>query len=160
MKNPQQIEIVIGGRLPAMFGIGKKDLAEAARFFAARSAGRSGLAFRSVAVVLQNDEESDFAHRAVMNAEGPTDVITQPFDPMPGEEEGVYGELYINCERAKSFVSPGRAWTPLKELLLYLAHGMDHLSGESDLDPQGRTKMRRRELGWVKEWLKKTQGAR
>jgi rRNA maturation RNase YbeY len=155
MKNPQKINIAIDGRLPASFGVVKKYLFDAALFFAAKSAKRSKLAFRSISIILQTDEESDCAHRAIMNVEGATDVITQPFDPMPGEEDGVYGELYVNYERAESFASKRKNWTPLKELLLYLAHGMDHLSGESDMTRDGRARMRRRELLWLKEWFEK-----
>lgn len=130
----------------------RRRLKAAAGFFAARSAARSGLEFRQVTVVLQDDAGSDEAHRAIMDVAGATDVITQRYDPMPGEIDGVYGELYVNVERSIA-AAPGRSgWSVWKELLLYVAHGMDHLSGENDLDERGRMRMRRRELGWVRDF--------
>ena len=148
-----RIDISLEGRLPGAFGIARKRLAEAARFFAAKSASRSGRPFAAVSVVLQDDAGSDEAHRAVMDVEGATDGITQPVDPMPGEKDGVYGELYVNCDRALCAAPKRAGWSPLKELLLYIAHGMDHLSGADDRTPRERASMRRRELGWVGKFL-------
>jgi probable rRNA maturation factor len=127
-------------------------LRAAAEFFAGRSAARSSLAFREVAVILQDDAGSDEAHRAIMDVAGATDVITQRYDAMPGEEPGVYGELYVNVERARSAAPARKGWSAEKELLLYVAHGMDHLSGEDDMDDAGRMRMRRRELKWLREF--------
>jgi probable rRNA maturation factor len=134
------------------FGVDQRKLKKAAEFFAAKSASRSSLLFREVTIVLQDDEGSDEAHRAIMDVCGATDVITQRYDAMPGEEPGVYGELYVNVERAVSAAPAREGWSAEKELLLYVAHGMDHLSGEDDLDDAGRMRMRRRELKWLKEF--------
>ena len=100
--------------------------------------------------VLQGDAASAEVHLAVNGAEGPTDVVTQRYDPMPGEAPGVYGELYVNVERAVAAAPRRAGWSAAKELLLYVAHGMDHLSGEDDLSPSGYSAMRRRELGWIR----------
>jgi rRNA maturation RNase YbeY len=134
------------------FGVDRRKLKKAAEFFAAKSASRSSLVFREVTIVLQDDEGSDEAHRAIMDVCGATDVITQRYDAMPGEAPGVYGELYVNVERAASAAPAREGWSAEKELLLYVAHGMDHLSGEDDLDDAGRMRMRRRELKWLKEF--------
>ena len=83
--------------------------------------------------------------------EGATDVITQRYDAMPGEPAGVYGELYVNVDQALRVAPKRRGWSPAKELLLYVAHGMDHLSGADDLNPRDYDRMRRRELRWLKE---------
>ena len=134
------------------FGVDRRKLKKAAEFFAAKSASRSSLVFREVTIVLQDDEGSDEAHRAIMDVCGATDVITQRYDAMPGEAPGVYGELYVNVERAASAAPSRPGWNAEKELLLYVAHGMDHLSGEDDLDDAGRMRMRRRELKWLREF--------
>ena len=141
----------IDGALPRAIALTRADLKRAAKFFAERSAARSGLMFREVTVVLQNDEESDMAHRSIMDVAGATDVITQGYDAMPGEAEGVYGELYVNCERAVSAAPSRNGWSPAKELLLYVAHGMDHLSGADDHSPGDYVRMRRRELRWLSQ---------
>ena len=142
--------IVVSGRLPRSMELTRRDLADAAAFFAAKSASRSRLVFREVAIVLQDDVSSAEVHIAINGAEGPTDVVTQRYDPLPGEMPGVYGELYVNVERAISAAPHRAGWSAAKELLLYVAHGMDHLSGEDDTTPRGYAAMRRRELGWIR----------
>ena len=131
-------------------GITRRELRAAAAFFAAKSGARVKVPFRAVTVVLQDDAFSAEVHAAINAAEGPTDVITQRYDPMPGEEPGVYGELYVNADQALRAAPNRRGWSPAKELLLYVAHGMDHLSGADDLKPADYARMRRRELGWLK----------
>lgn len=141
--------IIIDGVSPRPAGVSRAQLKKAAEYFAARSSARVKTPFREVTVVLQDDASSDEAHRAVMDVSGATDVITQRYDAMPGEEPGVYGELYVNVERAVSYAARRKNWNALKELFLYVAHGMDHLSGADDSTGEGRAKMRRRELGWL-----------
>ena len=152
-----KVEIEIDGVLPRRLGIAKAALRAIARFFAQRSAARVGVPFRAVTVILQDDAASAAVHEAVCGATGATDVVTQRYDAMPGEAPGVYGELYVNCDRALSAAPCRRNWSPAKELMLYVAHGMDHLSGADDLEPSGYARMRRRELGWLKKWFSVTQ---
>ena len=144
--------ILIDGKLPRSLGLAKAELKDAAAFFAARSSARIGVPFRAVTVILQDDTFSAEVHEAINGAKGPTDVITQRYDAMPGEAEGVYGELYVNTDQALRVAPKRRGWASAKELLLYVAHGMDHLSGADDLKPRDYDKMRRRELGWLRGW--------
>ena len=141
--------VSVDGRLPKEFGLSRGELKAAAEFFAGLSSARVRTPFREVAVVLQNDVESDAVHQAVMGVVGATDVITQRYDSMPSEPDGVYGEIYVNCERAISAAPRRRGWSAAKELLLYVAHGMDHLSGADDMTPVDYARMRRRELRWL-----------
>ena len=144
-------KVTIDGALPRALGISRTDLRSAAEFFASRSASRVGVPFRAVVVVLQDDAFSAEVHLAVNGAEGATDVVTQRYDAMPGEEPGVYGELYVNCDQALRAAPRRRGWSAAKELLLYVAHGMDHLSGADDLSPSDYARMRRRELSWLRQ---------
>lgn len=144
--------ILIDGKLPRSLGLAKAELKDAAAFFAARSSARIGVPFRAVTVILQDDTFSAEVHEAINGAKGPTDVITQRYDAVPGEAEGVYGELYVNADQALRVAPKRRGWSSAKELLLYIAHGMDHLSGADDLKPRDYDKMRRRELGWLRGW--------
>ena len=141
--------MTVDGTLPRKLGLNKSGLKRAAAFFAAKSSARIGVPFRAVTVVLQDDDFSAEVHLAINGAEGPTDVITQRYDAMPGEAEGVYGELYVNVDQALRVAPKRRGWSPAKELLLYVAHGMDHLSGADDLKPRDYDRMRRRELNWL-----------
>ena len=137
--------------MPRTVGLTKSELKSAAEFFAAKSTARIGVPFRAVTVILQDDGFSAEVHEAINGAKGPTDVITQCYDAMPGEEEGIYGELYVNTDQALRVAPKRRGWSPAKELLLYVAHGMDHLSGADDLKPRDYDRMRRRELRWLNE---------
>ena len=77
-----------------------------------------------------------------------TDVISFRYDPMPGEDVGLRGEIVVNVDEAIRSAKGGRT---SREFALYIAHGCDHLSGESDLTPAGYKRMRRRELRWLKQ---------
>lgn len=145
-----RLKVEIEGRLPKALGLTKVELKAAAEYFAARSSKRIGVPFREVTVILQNDLESDEAHQAIMNVKGATDVITQGYEAMPPEPEGVYGELYVNCDQALRVALRRKGWSVKKELLLYVAHGMDHLSGADDHSPADYARMRRRELEWLR----------
>ncbi len=143
--------IGIDGSLPRGIGITRSELRAAAAFFAAKSSARCGIPFRSVTVVLQDDGFSARTHAAINGADGPTDVTTQGYEPIPPEPPGVYGELYVNAQRAMECAPKREGWSPAKELLLYVAHGMDHLGGADDLRAADCDRMRRRELGWIRE---------
>ena len=144
------MQVTIAGGLPASFGLARADVKTAARFFAARSRERVGGVWHEVTVHLVRDAESDAMHRAIMGIAGATDVITQAYDAIPPEAPGLYGELFDNTDQALRAAPKRRGWNPAKELLLYIAHGMDHLSGADDHDPADYARMRRRELGWIR----------
>ena len=92
--------IEVCGALPRSLGLSKTELRAAAAFFAGRSSRRSGLAFRNVAVVLQDDEASAEAHEAINGAKGATDVVTQAYDAIPPEPPGLFGEVFVNADQA------------------------------------------------------------
>ncbi len=146
-----ECRIEIDGVLPRAIGLTKAKLRAAAQTFAARSAARIQMSFRAVTIILQDDDASAAVHEAINGVAGATDVVTQPYDALPGEAPGVYGELYVNTDQALREGARRKGWSPQQELLLYVAHGMDHLSGASDLDEKGYKQMRRRELGWLKK---------
>lgn len=152
------MHIEIEGSLPKSIRLLKSHLRAAAAFFARRSSERIGQMFQTVTVILQDDAFSAEVHLAINGAEGATDVVTQPYDPLPGEPEGIYGELYVNVQRAIDAAPSRKGWSPAKELLLYVAHGMDHLSGADDFSPADYARMRRRELGWIKAWENQKEG--
>lgn len=144
-----RIEIV--GRVPKSIGITAAALRRAAACFAERSRARVGNPrWNEVTVMLVRDAESDEAHRAIMGVAGATDVITQAYDSIPPEPEGLCGELIVNTDQALRASPRRKGWSPAKELLLYVAHGMDHLSGADDHSERGYLAMRRRELSWLR----------
>lgn len=86
-------------------------------------------------------------HRRCFSRDGTTDVISLRYEPVPGEEEAVTGEVFVNVDLAAQAAQFGRG----RELALYIAHGIDHLAGETDEDSRGRARMRRRELRWLRK---------
>ena len=79
-----------------------------------------------------------------------TDVISLRYDPLPGDDEMLTGELFVNVQRALLMTRRTRqGWNASRELALYLAHGCDHLMNSTDDDAAGYRRMRRRELAWL-----------
>ena len=143
------MRIEVSGSVPKAFGLAKAQVSAAARFFAAQSCARVGGTWHEVVVHLVRDAASDELHRAIMGVAGATDVITQAYDAVPPEEPGLYGELFVNTDQALRAAPKRKGWSPAKELFLYVAHGMDHLSGAADCAEVDYNRMRRRELKWL-----------
>ena len=122
-----------------------------------RLRGTSAPPWRGVTVLLVADGGSAEAHRLVFDDPAPTDVITTSFveESPDGGISSLEGELVVNVQRAWQLGSrlaarrPAGAWSPAHELALYLAHGLDHLTGADDAEPSERRRMRSRELRWV-----------
>lgn len=145
------MQVSVIGHLPKRFGLARAKVKAAAHFFAERSRRRVGGVWHEVVVHLVRDAESDAIHRAVMGIVGVTDVITQAYDAIPPEPPGLYGELFVNTDQALRAAPRRHGWSPAKELLLYVSHGMDHLSGADDHSFVDYARMRRRELAWIRE---------
>ena len=153
------VEVVPRVRRPAV------DRARCARLLAflvaaarrARGAERPASSWTSVCALLVGNRASAEAHRAVFGDPAPTDVITLSYDPAPGDpgaDGGLSGELIVNLDRAlaEGRRADGRRppdWDPDHELALYLAHGVDHLTGADDHESADRRRMRLRDLRWV-----------
>ena len=150
------MKVVAIGSIPRDFGLSKDALKTAAASFAERSRARVDGVWHEVVVHLVRDAESDTIHRAIMGVTGATDVITQAYEAIPPEPPGLLGELFVNVDQARRAAPRRRGWSAAKELLLYVAHGMDHLSGADDHAPADYRRMRRRELAWLATVLPST----
>lgn len=100
-------------------------------------------AWSGLEVILLGDRGIRTVHREVFGDNSPTDVITQPYRPMP-PGSGWSGEIYVNAQRATE-EGRRRPGGPARELALYVIHGCLHLGGETDATPAGRARMRRLE---------------
>ncbi|HKL22039.1 MAG TPA: rRNA maturation RNase YbeY [Tichowtungia sp.] len=102
-----------------------------------------------LSVVLTDDGGITQPNREFFGKNRPTDVISFRYDPVPGEAEQAAGDLIVNAECA---LREGPAHDgPDAELALYIAHGLNHLSGADDDTPQKRAAMRRTETRWLAE---------
>jgi probable rRNA maturation factor len=94
-------------------------------------------------VHLVSPDEMAVVNQQYLNHEGSTDVIT--FDHAEdAASDQVYGELFISVADA---VKQGREFdaTWQSELVRYVAHGILHLRGYDDIDPDDRKLMKKEE---------------
>ncbi|MGI6086537.1 MAG: rRNA maturation RNase YbeY [Kiritimatiellia bacterium] len=103
--------------------------------------------WQSVSVVLLDDAGISRINRLYLDREHVTDVISFA-TPTVVPADGWQGEIFVNVQRACE-VGEGRRGGAQDELALYLAHGVDHLTGSGDYTPADQKRMRRRELRWL-----------
>ena len=97
--------------------------------------GRPGL---ELAVVFVGDDALARMHAEHLGDPSPTDVLA--FD-LGEEGAGPAGELYVSVERAHR-VALQRGVDLRRELSLYVVHGVLHLCGHDDREPDARARMR------------------
>lgn len=107
--------------------------------------------WRELTVYLLDDGGIERINEMILGHEGVTDVITQRYSVVPGEPDGVIGEIFVNIECAGKIRTRRKNWSPDYELALYLAHGCNHLTGANDQCDASRRSMRRRELSWLRK---------
>jgi rRNA maturation RNase YbeY len=105
--------------------------------------------WRELTLYLLDDEGIAAVNRAVHGIDALTDVISQRYDPVPGELPGLYGEIFVNVQCACREALSRAEWSSDRELALYIAHGCDHLNDCEDATEEGCRAMRRRELAWL-----------
>jgi rRNA maturation RNase YbeY len=103
--------------------------------------------FGELTVILTDDAAMPDYKAGCFGVRVQTDVVSQAYEAIPGLGSAT-AELVLNAERAKE-EGRLRAGGPARELALYLAHGLDHLSGRDDDTPARRRAMRRRETAWL-----------
>jgi len=103
--------------------------------------------WKEISIVLVDDTGIKLLNQKHLENPEVTDVISFRYDPMPGDGGLFSGEIIVNAQRA---AEEGRGRVSL-ELALYIAHGCDHLAGETDRNRTECARMRRRELRWLKE---------
>lgn len=145
---------------PLPRSLSRKRLETAAHFFiaAAQRYARPIFPWSEITVYLVDDGISAEVNHAILGHDGPTDVITQRYDPVPGEPEGLVGEIYVNLDEARRVAFRLSKTSLLRETLLYIAHGCDHLTDADDATPAERRAMRRRELGWLLQEARNLSG--
>jgi len=111
-----------------------------------------GTRWSEISVVLLDNSGIRDMNRHFLDKDNVTDVLSLRYAPVPGDNEYLTGEIFVNIQRAFQCPSkPGSKWNASRELALYLAHGCDHLMNSTDYKDSGYRRMRRRELGWLKE---------
>ncbi len=96
----------------------------------------------SLAIV--DDARMQQLNRDFHACDAPTDVLAFPLDPLPGT--GAFAaEVIVSLDTALREAKE-RSVEPLAEVLLYVVHGVLHLLGEDDHEPEGAARMHARTL--------------
>ena len=148
-----EVTLQFYGKLPSPLSRRRLSAAAQACATAAQRWSKPGIPWREVTVHLLHDTLSARANAAILGHEGPTDVITQRYESLPGEPPGLVGELFVNVDEAARASARLGTTTLEEEVVLYIAHGCDHLTGADDATPAERRAMRRRDLRWMRTAL-------
>jgi probable rRNA maturation factor len=90
-------------------------------------------------IVITNDSSIRRLNNKFLHKNNPTDVIAFDY-----KENKYLGDIVISCETAKANAEVFKN-TLLKELALYIIHGILHLKGYDDLKLKDRILMRKEE---------------
>jgi len=104
--------------------------------------------FTELSLVLMDDAHMQDLNRESFERDHPTDVISFAYPPGPPHFNWT-GEVCVNVERALQ-VGPEHDGAQ-RELALYIAHGIQHLSGADDATDAEREAMHRVECQWLEE---------
>lgn len=108
----------------------------------------------AIALLFTTDAGIQAMHRAFMNLDSPTDIMTFPyesdaFSPLEAEHDG--GDIAISVETAAT--NAGEAgWSLADELQFLVLHGLLHLLGWDDLEAGERVAMLARQTEILERW--------
>lgn len=118
-------------------------------YFLNRAGKRTAITWGDISILLTDNATIRKINETHLGHDYETDVISFNFDPIPGTDPALAGEIVLNvefaCEQGQKHGGCDH------ELALYLAHGCDHLSGEDDKTAGQRQRMRKRELTWIRD---------
>lgn len=93
-----------------------------------------------VSIGIVDDPTIHQLNREHLDHDWPTDVISFIFES--DEETGrIEGEIVASCDTARR-LAPAAGWRAEDELLLYIVHGLLHLAGLDDIEPEDAHEMR------------------
>lgn len=101
------------------------------------------IAVFQVSIAIVNDATIHELNQEHLGHDWPTDVISFIFEA-DEESHTVDGEIVASAQTATR-LSAAAQWRPEDELLLYVVHGLLHLAGLDDIEPQDESEMRKAE---------------
>jgi probable rRNA maturation factor len=105
----------------------------------------AGIREGNISLAVVDDPTIHELNRQYLNHDYPTDVLSFLLEE---GDKSLEGEVIVSADTAAA--SAGRyGWSAHDELLLYVLHGMLHLVGYDDLEPDERTEMRSRERAYL-----------
>lgn len=109
-------------------------------------ANRFALERLTVSISIVDDPTIHRLNREHLEHDWPTDVISFAFEPGPQAS----GEVIASWDTAER-LSETAGWQPTDEVVLYVLHGMLHIVGLDDIDPEARTQMRQIEFEYLRD---------
>lgn len=131
-------------------GLGAEELADEAQLRALAHTileAEGAVGAWEIAVALISDDELQSLHLQFMGIDEPTDIMTFPYgEGTPG------GDLAISADHARARAAE---WgnSPAQEIHFLVAHGVLHLLGWQDSNPEQRAAMLARQQELVTQWL-------
>jgi probable rRNA maturation factor len=104
-----------------------------------------GIEEATVNIAIVDDPMIHDLNRRFLNHDEPTDVLSFPFDDDGGRLEG---DIIVSADTAVRMAAELQ-WSAADELLLYVVHGLLHLVGYDDIDPQLRAEMHARQRHYM-----------
>jgi probable rRNA maturation factor len=102
---------------------------------------QEGVRLATISIAIVDDPTIHRLNREYLNHDCPTDVLSFVFDRT---DSALDGEVIVSADTAAA-TAERFGWTRADELLLYAIHGVLHLVGYDDQDPQALVEMRNRE---------------
>ena len=107
----------------------------------------AGVLRAMISIAVVDDPTIRSIHNEYLGIDEATDVVSFPLDD-GGDETYVEGEIIVSSDTAVRGAEQ-YGGTPLDELVLYIVHGLLHLVGYDDHDPEERRTMREREAYYM-----------
>lgn len=101
------------------------------------------LASMDVSIAIVDDPTIHELNREHLEHDWPTDVISFVFE-FDEETGAVEGEIIASVDTARRLAEQA-GWQTEDELLLYITHGLLHLAGLDDIEPDEQLEMRQHE---------------
>lgn len=110
----------------------------------------AGFRSGSVSVAVIGDAEMHALNRTYLDHDYPTDVLSFLLDSDSGSGT-IEGEVVVSQDTANASAN-SFGWSPENELVLYVIHGLLHLTGMDDATPGERDAMTVAENRYLAEW--------
>ena len=107
----------------------------------------SGMTSGKINLVLVDSDTIQQYNRDFLQHDYPTDTITFPIEVRQSEGY-LEGEILVCSEIAKDRAAEF-GWTAEEELMLYIVHGLLHLTGFDDTTPEQQTLMQEKERSYL-----------
>jgi probable rRNA maturation factor len=107
-----------------------------------------GVKHAIVSLAIVDDPTIHELNRRYLSHDYPTDVLSFVLGRSGGKLEG---DVIVSADTAAS-TARQYGWAPADELLLYVVHGVLHLTGHDDKTPAALAKMRDCERRYLAEW--------